>query len=44
MSDEVWTLERVEAERPELAPLARLHIALEAACGAFVEEHGAAAL
>jgi len=25
MSDEPWTLERIEAEQPELAPLARLH-------------------
>jgi formate dehydrogenase maturation protein FdhE len=25
MSDAPWTLERVEAERPEIAPLARLH-------------------
>lgn len=42
MTDEPWTLERVEATRPDLAPLARLHRELAAAALAFDTRHGAA--
>jgi transcription elongation factor Elf1 len=35
-----WTLERVEREIPELAPLARLHLAVEDALRAFERDHG----
>ncbi len=38
MSEDAWTLARVADERPELASLARLHIALEDALAAAVEE------
>ena len=38
MSEDVWTLARVADERPALAPLARLHSALEEASAAAVEE------
>lgn len=35
-----WTLERVEREIPELAPLARLHLAVEEAARAFERDDG----
>jgi len=42
MTDAPWTLERVAAERPELAPLARLHRALDDAAQRFSSQRGAA--
>jgi formate dehydrogenase maturation protein FdhE len=42
MTDAAWTLERVAAEHPELAPLARLHAALADAARRFAAQHGAA--
>ena len=42
MSDSAWTLERVAAARPELAPLARLHRALDEATQRFVSTRAAA--
>jgi formate dehydrogenase maturation protein FdhE len=42
MTDSFWTLERVAAARPELAPLARLHAALDDAARRFATQRGAA--
>jgi formate dehydrogenase maturation protein FdhE len=42
MTDGPWTLERVAAARPELAPLARLHAALDEAARRVSAERGAA--